>query len=264
VLSVREILEKSSNVGMVRVSFTLKPSTLDDYIRRFGFGERTGIELPGEIRGLLAPVSQWSGVSAAYLSFGHEIGVTPLQLTSAFATVANDGLLVPPRIVVGTNVHDGELESLERPAPRRVLASRTAHAVASILEGVIARGTGRSASVPGYRIAGKTGTAQKVLPGGGYSDDLYVASFGGFASVRTPRVAAVVMLDSPRGDVHSGGAVAAPVFGRIMADALAYLRVPPDEDPLSVELPGAGERISPATYRPERARVDRDTATGPR
>lgn len=260
VLSVREILEKSSNVGMVRVSSTMDAKTLDEYIRRFGFGERTGIELPGEIRGLLAALPQWSGVSAAYLSFGHEIGVTPLQLTSAFATVANDGLLAPPRIIVGVHVHDGELESLERPAPRRVLRSRTAHTLASILEGVIVRGTGRGASVPGYRIAGKTGTAQKVLPEGGYSDDLYVASFGGFGSVRTPRLAGVVMLDSPRGDVHSGGAVAAPVFGRIMADALAYLRVPPDEDPLSVALPGKGGRISPAAYRPGEARVRPDTA----
>jgi len=259
VLSLREIVENSSNVGMVRVSSTMRPETLNDYILRFGFGDKTGIELPGEIRGLLAPLSGWSGMSAASLSFGHEIGVTPLQLAAAFAAVANDGVRIPPRIVLGTRDADGRFDPSQRPEPRRVVSSATAHTLGSILEGVIVRGTGRGAAVPGYRIAGKTGTAQKVIPGVGYSDELYVASFGGYGSIRTPRVAGVVVLDSPSGDVHSGGAVAAPVFGRILADTLAYLRVPPDEDPLKAGLPSPAGRAAPASYRSTPVRVGADT-----
>jgi cell division protein FtsI/penicillin-binding protein 2 len=263
VLSLREIVENSSNVGMVRVSSMMKAATLDEYIRRFGFGDKTGIELPGEIRGILAPLAEWSGISAASLSFGHEIGVTPLQLAAAFAAVANDGVRVPPRIVLGTRDADGRFEPSERPEARRVVSSATAHTLGSILEGVIVRGTGRGAGVPGYRIAGKTGTAQKVIAGA-YSDDLYVASFGGYGSARTPRVAGVVVLDSPSGDVHTGGAVAAPVFGRILADALAYLRVPADEDVLEAGLSNPVGGAAPASYRPAHARVGGGTVEGER
>jgi cell division protein FtsI/penicillin-binding protein 2 len=257
VLSVREILEKSSNVGMVRISRTLAPETLESYIRRFGFGDKTGIELPGESPGILAELSEWSGLSAASLSFGHEITATPLQMALAFAIVANDGVAVPPRIILGARSADGTLEQPATPEPRRVVSSRTAHTLASILEGVIVRGTGGAAAVPGYRVAGKTGTAQKPVRGG-YSDSLYVASFGGFGSVRSPRVAGIVVLDSPRGEIHSGGAVAAPVFGRIMADALTYLRVPPDEDSLDLG-PLAGGPAAMA-YRGVRDRVALDTS----
>jgi cell division protein FtsI (penicillin-binding protein 3) len=248
VLSVREILEKSSNVGMVRVSHGLPAETLETYIRRFGFGAKTGIELPGESAGLLRDRSSWSGRSAASLSFGHEISATALQMATAFAIVANDGVMIAPRVVLGTREEDGTLERAEPPEPRRVISSRTAHTLASILEGVIVRGTGGSAAVPGYRVAGKTGTAQKPIPGG-YSDTLYVASFGGFSSVRSPRLAGIVVIDSPRGAAHSGGAVAAPVFGRIMADALAYLRVPPDEDPLDLETADVASARPRAAYR---------------
>jgi len=258
-LSVREILEKSSNVGMVRVSRVLAPETLESYIRRFGFGDKTGIELPGESSGILAKHSDWSGRSAASLSFGHEITVTPLQMAVAFATLANDGVAIPPRIILGTRSANGPLERSEPPEPRRVISSRTAHTLASILEGVIVRGTGGAAAVPGYRMAGKTGTAQKPIPGG-YSDTLYVASFGGFGSVRSSRVAGIVVLDSPRGKTHSGGAVAAPVFGRIMADALAYLRVPPDEDPLDLGTTELASRISRPAHRGLRDRVAPDAS----
>jgi len=127
--------------------------------------------------------------------------------------------------------------------------------VSSLLEGVVIRGTGTAASVPGYRIAGKTGTAQKVV-GGTYSDTEYVASFGGYGPVRDPQIVGIVVLDSPRGDVHSGGGVAAPIFGRILADALAYLRVPPDEDPLDAP---AALQATRRGSRPTRRRVDADT-----
>ena len=259
VLSVREILEKSSNVGMVRVSRFLAPETLESYIRSFGFGEKTGVELPGESDGLFAKHSEWSGRSAASLSFGHEITATPLQMAVAFATVANDGVTIPPRIILGTRSADGTVERSEPPEPRRVISSSTAHTLASILEGVIGRGTGGAAAVPGYRIAGKTGTAQKVIDGR-YSDSLYVASFGGFGSVRSPRLAGIVVLDSPRGKSHTGGAVAAPVFGRIMADALAYLRVPPDEDPLDLHAAELASGTSRSAYQEIRDRVASDTS----
>jgi cell division protein FtsI/penicillin-binding protein 2 len=258
VLSLREVLERSSNVGMIRATLEIPPGTLHDYIRRFGFGQRTGVELPGESAGLVVPIRRWSGVSQASLAFGHEVAVTPLQMAAAFAAVANEGVLVPPRIVLGTRAADGLLHPAAAPEPRRVVSTRTAHTLASILEGVVVRGTGKAAAVPGYRIAGKTGTAQKVAPGGGYSDSDYVASFGGFGSVRSARVAGLVMLDSPEGDAHSGGAVAAPTFGRIMADALAYLRVPPDEDPLAA---GRAELASATAPRGTRRRQP-DSARG--
>jgi cell division protein FtsI/penicillin-binding protein 2 len=180
-------------------------------------------------------------------------------MAAAFATIANDGVAVPPRIVLGARSADGTLERVEPAEPRRVVSSRTAHTLASILEGVIVRGTGGAAAVPGYRIAGKTGTAQKFV-GGSYSDSLYVASFGGFGSVRSPRVAGIVVLDSPRGEMHTGGAVAAPVFGRIMADALTYLRVPPDEDPLDLGEAELASRTSPTAHRGNRGRGAGDTA----
>jgi stage V sporulation protein D (sporulation-specific penicillin-binding protein) len=142
-------------------------------------------------------------------------------------------MLAAPRVVLGTRDAEGRFHPTPQEKPRPVISSDTARTLAGMLEGVVARGTGKGAAVPGYRIAGKTGTAQVALKQGGYSKDHYVASFGGFGPVRSPRIAGMVVLGSPRGKAHSGGEVAAPVFGRIMAESLAYLRVPPDEDPLA-------------------------------
>jgi len=240
-LTPEEILEKSSNIGMVKIANTLSRAELYDAITGFGFGSRTGIELPGESPGAVQRPERWSDFTHASLAFGQEIGVTGLQLASAFGALAHDGLRVPPRLVVGTRDADGHVHRAPRPAPERVVSARTSRQIVRMLENVVENGTGRRARVPGYRVAGKSGTAQKALPQGGYSPDDYVASFVAFAPVRSPRLVALVVLDSPRGTEHQGGQVAAPVAGRILADALPYLRVPQDPD--------AAEPIAPDAAR---------------
>ncbi|HKQ62738.1 MAG TPA: penicillin-binding transpeptidase domain-containing protein [Candidatus Polarisedimenticolaceae bacterium] len=229
-LTLTEILEKSSNIGMVKVAQTLSPAVLHAYIERFGFGSRTGVELPGEAPGQLAPLSRWSSFTPASLAFGQEIGVTALQMATALAVIAHDGVLVPPRIVLGLQGADGRLERCPPPAPWRVLSAAVARTLAEMLATVVDSGTGSRAAVPGYRVAGKSGTAQKAVTGRGYSADDYIASFGGFGPVRAPRLVGLVVLDSPAGPLHRGGQVAAPVLGRILTAALRHLRVPPDED----------------------------------
>lgn len=230
-LSVAEILERSSNVGIVKIGRTLPRAVLRDSIVSFGFGRRTGIELPGERAGVVTPLARMSAQSPASMAMGYEVGVTALQLAAAFAAVANEGVLVPPRVVLGIRDARGRFEPAPQPEPRRVVSSRTARLLAEMLEGVVVRGTGRPASVPGYRIAGKTGTARKNVPGRGYAPDRFVASFAGFGPVGRARLAGLVVLDSPSRGEYYGGLVAAPVFGKIMGEALAYLAVPPDEDP---------------------------------
>jgi cell division protein FtsI/penicillin-binding protein 2 len=229
-LTPGQILEHSSNIGIVKVALTLGARDLRQSIVDFGFGARTGIELPGESPGLLAPVPRWSDFTHASLAFGQEIGVTALQMTSAIAAIANDGVLQPPRVVLGARDANGEFERFAPAEGQRVLAEGTAQQLQSFLRGVVERGTGTRAKIPGYRLAGKSGTAQKAIPGG-YSETEYFASFVGFGPADTPRLAGLVLLDSPRGDRHQGGQVAAPAFGRIMQDALRYLRAPHDVEP---------------------------------
>ncbi len=232
VVSVREILEHSSNVGMVQVGRTMSKEVLRDMIVRFGFGRRTGIELPAERNGNITSLARMSATSPAAMSIGYEIEVTPLQIAQAYAAIANEGLLVPARIVLGTRDEARHFVAEDPPEARRVVSARTAVTMTNLMEGVVLRGTGVHARVSGYRIAGKTGTAKKVLPGSGvYTMSDYFASFGGFGPLRDPALVGVVVLDTPRGGFYYGGIVAAPVFSRIMADALAYLRVPPDDDP---------------------------------
>ncbi len=231
VLSVREILEHSSNVGMVQVGRTLSRETLREAIVGFGFGRKTGVELVGERHGNITSLAKMSGTSPGAMSIGYEVGVTALQLAQAYGVLANEGVLVPARIVLGTR-DEGQFVSEQPPERRRVVSTRTAVSMTNMLEGVVLRGTGGSAKVSGYHIAGKTGTAKKVLPGGGgYTANEYFASFGGFGPLRGPALVGFVVLDTPRGGFYYGGVVAAPVFSRIMADAFAYLRVVPDDDP---------------------------------
>jgi len=232
VLSVREILEHSSNVGMVQVGRTIPREALRKTIVDFGFGRRTGIELPGERKGDIPSVGHMSMTTPAALSIGYEVHVTALQIASAFATIAHDGVLVPPRIVRGFRDLDGGIRPSPRDEGRRILSSRAATTMTNLLEGVVLHGTGGNAKVPGYHIAGKTGTAKKALEGGrGYTNDEYFASFGGFGPLRDPALVCFVVLDTPRGGIYYGGQVAAPVVSRILAGAFAYLRIPPDDDP---------------------------------
>lgn len=230
VLSFREILEKSSNVGILQIGRTISREVLRDRIVRFGFGRRTDVELPGERHGRITSLSRMSDLSTLSMSMGYEIEVTALQVAAAIAAVSNDGILVPPRVVLGLRHPDGSFEPSPAPEPRRAVSSRTAITMANVLEGVVARGTGTRSAVPGYRIAGKTGTSRKIQ-NGRYSTTEYMASFAGFGPVSSPRIAGVVVLDTPRGGTYYGGLTAAPVMGRILADGLAYLRVPADDDP---------------------------------
>jgi cell division protein FtsI/penicillin-binding protein 2 len=237
ILTLRGVLEHSSNVGMIKVARTLPKDVLHDYVRRFGFGRKTGIELPGETAGLLTPPARWSALTQPSMAMGYEIGVSALQMAGAAAAVANGGTWHAPRVVLGLRREDGSFEPAPVPEPRRVISERTARTMASLMEGVIEEGTGKQAWVAGYRIAGKTGTARKSAPGRGYSMRDRIPSFVGFAPSHQPRLAGLVVLDSPVGSRYYGGQVAAPVFARIMGEALTHLRIPPDEDPLLDERP---------------------------
>jgi cell division protein FtsI (penicillin-binding protein 3) len=251
-LTPDQILAKSSNIGMVKITRSLSPSELRESILKFGFATETGVELPGETPGILVPVEEWSALTRDSLAFGQEIGVTALQMASALATIANDGVMVPPRIVLGTLDPDGLFHGREAPAPKRVLSSDAARKISSMLEGVVEYGTGRRAAVAGYRIAGKSGTAQKAIAGGGYSETDFFASFGGFGPLPSPRIAGLVLLDSPSGKRHQGGYVAAPVFGRIITEALYHLRVPPQPSKLSPSYIANGRAPASSTAKPRK------------
>lgn len=233
-LSVADILAKSSNVGAIKLGRVAGAERLDGVLRRFGFGRATGIDLPGESAGILRPVDAWSALSLAAISFGQEMAVTPIQLASASCAIANGGTLHQPRIVREIRRSDGVLVPPVRP-PRRVLSAAHAAELSLMLEGVVEHGTGKAAAVPGYRVAGKTGTAQKIVDGR-YSPDAHVASFVGWVPARDPAIACLVILDEPATAAFHGGDVAAPVFAAIARDALRHLRVPP-EDPSRVIAP---------------------------
>ncbi|HEY1272351.1 MAG TPA: penicillin-binding protein [Terriglobales bacterium] len=233
-LSVADILAKSSDVGAIKIALRLGDERFYKYIQGFGFGQQTGIELPGETRGLAKPPNRWSKVSIGAISMGQEIGITPLQLSALVSTIANDGVWVAPRIVAGVAPPRSTPQTVmfQPASQRRVISTMTAAQMKRMMEGVILHGTGRKAILNGYSSAGKSGTAQKVDPGThGYSRTNYVASFSGFAPLNTPSVTVAVILDSPVG-LHQGGQVAAPVFQRVTQQVLAYLNVPHD-----VELP---------------------------
>ena len=231
-LSVADVLAHSSDVGTIKLGLRLGEERFNQYIRRFGFGQPTGIELPGESRGLTKPVNRWSKVSIGAISMGQEIGITGLQLIGLVSTIANDGVWTAPRMVAGvTREKDGLQRVVFQPAEqRRVISPETAIQMKQMMEGVVLHGTGRRAILEGYTAAGKTGTAQKIDPATGtYSHWKHVASFVGFAPVNQPAVTVAVILDSPLGP-HQGGQVAAPVFVRVTQQVLAYLRVPHDLD----------------------------------
>jgi cell division protein FtsI/penicillin-binding protein 2 len=235
ILSVADIIAESSDVGAIKVALRLGDERFYKYIRAFGFGQQTGIELPGETRGLTKPVDRWSKVSIGAISMGQEIGISPLQLASLISTIANDGVHVPPRIVAARTAAGpiGPQNALQtiafQPAEgTRVISSLTAAQMRQMLQGVVLHGTGRKAILEGYSSAGKTGTAQKVDPAtGAYSKTKYVASFAGFAPINDPQIAVVVILDSAVG-LHQGGQISAPVFQRITQQVLEYLHVPHD------------------------------------
>jgi cell division protein FtsI (penicillin-binding protein 3) len=229
-LTTSEILARSSNVGTVTIGLRLGPNLFDRWVRRFGFDRPTGVELPGEGTGIIPRPKDYSGSSLGNLPIGQGLAVTPLQMATAYAAIANGGVLRPPHII---RALDGERTKL--PRGRRVITRATSASLRTMLEGVFAQGgTASEVSIPGYQLAGKTGTAQKPDPiNGGYSDTNYVASFVGFAPARDPQVLVAVMVDEPQGQ-HLGGVVAAPAVQRILEFALPYLRIAPD-DPAAAE-----------------------------
>ena len=224
-MSFEEVMMHSSNVGAIRVGLALGEDRFYRYIRRFGFGDRTGIQLPGETPGLVRRTARWSQVSNASISIGQEIGVTPLQIVGAFATVANGGLRVAPRIIDRVVDSKGVVYEPQKPAPTRVISERTAAVLNEILKAVVTRGTGQHAALEEHIVAGKTGTAQKAIRGG-YSPDRFVASFGGYVPADRPRLAILVVVDEPKGSEY-GGTVAAPAFKEIAEAVLHYLGTPP-------------------------------------
>jgi cell division protein FtsI (penicillin-binding protein 3) len=230
-LSVAEVMAKSSDVGAIKLGLRLGAPKFHDYIRAFGFGQATGIELPGEIRGLVRRVESWTPVSVGSIAMGQEVGVTSLQMVSAMSAIANGGLLYAPRIVREVRRETPAGPAAEPAAevlPTRAISPTTAATMRRILESAVLEGTGTLARLEGYTAAGKTGTAQKIDPATGrYSPTEHIASFVGFAPVNNPAVTILVMLDSPKGLYH-GGDVAAPVFKRIAEQVLAYLDVPHD------------------------------------
>jgi cell division protein FtsI (penicillin-binding protein 3) len=233
-LSVAGILAESSDVGAIKIALRLGEERFYKYIHAFGFGQQTGIELPGETRGLTKPLNRWSKVSIGAISMGQEIGVTPLQLAAMVSTIANDGVWVAPRIVAGTTEPRGTPQTVvfHPGAQRRVISPLTAAQMKQMMQGVVLHGTGKKAILEGYSSAGKTGTAQKVDPATRtYSRTKYVASFAGFAPINDPAITVAVILDSAVG-LHQGGQVSAPVFQRVAQQVLEYLHIPHD-----VELP---------------------------
>lgn len=229
-LTVAEALAKSSNVAAIKLGRKVGDERMYEYIRRFGFGERTGVELAGETRGLLRKVSNWEKTSIMSVAIGQEIGATPVQVAAAFGAIANGGVWIAPHLVKEVRDERGQTLQRTEPQSRRVVRAETARTVRHMLEGVTISGTAKAARPEGYSAAGKTGTAQKVDPKTrAYSKSKYVASFVGFAPVENPAVVIIVVLDEPSGSYY-GGTVAAPVFREIAEQVLPYMDVAPDTE----------------------------------
>lgn len=229
-ITFAQMVQKSSNIGAAKTGMVLGESRLYRYLQSFGFGQRTEIDLPGEVSGLLKAPKEWGRRSLASISMGQEIGVTPLQMVAAIGAIANNGVLMKPYVV--SEVRDQKGALLKDVLPqvrRRVVSPETARTLTTILEGVVTNGTGTKAAIPGFRVAGKTGTAQKVDPRTGtYSNSHFVVSFLGFVSADSPRLAMIVVVDEPQGEAW-GGTIAAPVFRRVGEQVLNYLGVSRDD-----------------------------------
>jgi len=220
-LTVAQILAQSSNVGAVKIGLELGAERFYHWVRSFGFGEPTGVQFPGEEQGIVPTPSEFSGSTMANLPIGQGLSVTPIQMAAAYSAIANGGVLRPPQLVL-----DQGGEPVPEPPGQRVIGKQTAAQLREMLKGVLAPGgTASEVSVPGYTLAGKTGTAQ-VAVDGGYSETQFVASFVGFAPADNPRLLAAVVVDEPSQGSYYGGTVAAPAFGEIAKFALPYLKIP--------------------------------------
>jgi cell division protein FtsI (penicillin-binding protein 3) len=220
--SVSQILAHSSNIGAITLAEMLGKTRLSKWISRFGYGHRTGIDFPGESPGIVLPLDKWSGSTIGNVPIGQGIAVTPVQMAAAYAAVANRGIWSRPHLI--DHVAGGGRPSLHR---HRMVSQRVAAQVMAMLKGVVAEGTGQFAAIPGYQVAGKTGTAQKPDSHGGYATGRYVASFVGMVPASRPRLVVLVAVDEPQGAIW-GGVVAAPAFQQIARFGLQYLELPPD------------------------------------
>lgn len=241
ILSFQEVIQKSSNVGSVKIGQRLGAEKYYEYIKKFGFGDKTGIDFPGEVRGILRNVKNWSGTSIGAISIGQEIGMTPLQMVRAYSAIANGGLLMKPYIVSDIISPTGEVIKKVGPVEeRRVISKTTSDKMKDILKTVVEEGgTAQKASIRGNLVAGKTGTAQIFDPKiGRYSPDKFASSFVGFVPADNPRVALIVVVFEPKGASY-GGVVAAPVFKNIIEHTFAYLDVPMEKDENRVVLVSA-------------------------
>jgi cell division protein FtsI (penicillin-binding protein 3) len=224
-LTFKQVIEESSNIGTVKVAQILGPDTIYRYLKSFGFGAKLGVDLSGEISGMIIPVRSWSKSSITSIPMGQGVGVTALQLVSAISVIANGGQLMKPYIIDSVRDNQGRIIKQNKPVLiRKVISMDTAMRIKKILTGVVEEGTGKLAKVSGFSAAGKTGTAQKVEADGSYSHDKFIASFIGFAPAEDPLLAMVVTVDEPRG-YYFGGVVAAPVFQKVAGDVIRYLKI---------------------------------------
>jgi len=221
-MTVRQIVEYSSNIGTITIAQRLGEGRLASWIDRFGFGKSTGIDFPGESAGFALPLDQWSGSTIGTVPIGHGIAVTPVQMARAYSVIANGGRLVRPHLIDRVDGRDVSTRS-----GKRVVSRAVSEQMLSMLRGVVVEGTGTAAAIPGYTVAGKTGTAAKIEPSGRYSTSRYVASFVGLVPASKPKLVVMVMVDEPRGGFY-GGDVAAPAFREIARFNLQYLEIPQD------------------------------------
>jgi cell division protein FtsI (penicillin-binding protein 3) len=269
-LTLTEALAKSSNVAAIKLGLRVGDDSMFDYMTRFGFGCKTGVELQGETDGILRKVKNWQPSSMGSLAIGQEIGVTPLQMAAAFGTLANDGVRIAPHLVREVRAADGTIVYSASPEERKVVSVATAQTLRGMLEEVTLNGTAKQAQLDGYTAAGKTGTAQKIDPKTrAYSKTKFIGSFVGFAPVENPAVVIIVVIDEPVGGYH-GGEVAAPVFREIAEQILPALNITPDTKLKDSPQPGLLARftLNPETLArlrevQERERAERD-ATLPR
>ncbi len=214
-MSFADVIRHSSNVGTIRVAQKMGTHTLFHYVRRFGFGSKTNIRLPGEVKGIMKKINGWTPLRTAQISMGQGIGCTALQMAYAYAAIANGGLLLKPRIIQSITDPTGKKIYNHKTIIRRVASQKTTAVMRELLLNTVNQGTGRKAKIGGMDIAGKTGTAQKIKPGGGYSQSEYVASFFGFFPARNPKLLCAVIVDNPKGPVYYGSSVAAPIVKNV-------------------------------------------------
>lgn len=269
-MSPTDIMRDSSNIGSIMIAQKLGREGLADYLTSFGFGVKPGIGFPGESAGILRPASSWYSTDMGSIPIGQGVSVSALQMLAAYNAVANGGKYVAPRLVKATIDKNGVSHPVDQAPSRRAVSNDTAKAVTGMLEEVVKSGTGTLAQIPGYRVAGKTGTARKPAPGGkGYLDGKYMSSFAGFAPADRPEIAALIMLDEPT--PIFGGLVAAPVFSELARAVLREMRIPPSREAMTTKAADAsvsqlvtrGDGDAPASSTTTSSTITRGTGTAP-